>query len=256
MGASPVTDKIKLADEVTEYVLQHIQQNRLTLGSPLPSEVQISSHLGISRGVVREAYRSLHSAGILEISNGRAPRVGLVQSSSFALVLGHALSTGQVWPEEVLDLRCAIEVRAAELAAEKRTLDHVRTLHAAIVGMRASQGRADKFVQHDVKFHETIGEATGNLLYKLISSALRQSMEASIVAGLKSRTTKAQMDRVYAAHEAITAAIEERDAPKAAEAMRVHFSEADAALREANRIKAAAAPRANTERRTKSEVRQ
>src|SRR5215468_3400207 len=114
-----------LSKRVTEYLIKHIQDNDLKPGDRVPSEVQVSGELGISRGVVRQAYHSLRTAGILEIAMGRSPRVGEVSHAAFTPLLLHALSTEQVSVEDVLELRLAVEMHAAELAATHRNSGHV-----------------------------------------------------------------------------------------------------------------------------------
>src|SRR5438094_4609211 len=69
-----------LADRVADYLIHYIRERGLTSGQPLPSEVQVAAKLKISRGIVREAYRSLRSAGILDVSPGRVPRVGTMSN--------------------------------------------------------------------------------------------------------------------------------------------------------------------------------
>src|SRR5215813_10759218 len=102
-----------LSESVMHYLVKHIQDNDLKPGDRVPSEVQISSKLGISRGVVRQAYHSLRTAGILEIAMGRSPRVGEVSHDSFTPLFSHALTTAQASIEDVLELRVAIEIHAA-----------------------------------------------------------------------------------------------------------------------------------------------
>src|SRR5438128_1502896 len=94
-----------LSESVMQYLVKHIQDNELKQGDWLPSEVQASSKLGISRGVVRQAYHSLRTAGILEIAMGRSPRVGELSHAAFTPLLAHAISTDQVSVQEVLELR-------------------------------------------------------------------------------------------------------------------------------------------------------
>ena len=118
-----------LSDRVAHHLMDHIRTNRLSSGSRLPSEVRLSADLKISRGIVREAYRALRSAGILEISNGRSPRVGALRSTSLIHLLQHAMATQQANAEQALDLRAAIEVRAAELAAEDRKSTRLNSSH-------------------------------------------------------------------------------------------------------------------------------
>ena len=86
-----------LSDYVVRHLVEHIRQNSLQSGAVVPSELRVASELQVSRGIVREAYRSLKMAGILDVSNGRAPRVGHLNNNYFCQTVNHALSTRQVW---------------------------------------------------------------------------------------------------------------------------------------------------------------
>src|SRR6476660_3640093 len=125
-----------LSERVMQYLVKHIHDNDLKPGDRLPSEIQVSAELGISRGVVRQAYHSLRTAGILEIAMGRSPRVGELSHTAFTPLLAHALSTDQVSVPEVLELRLAVEVHAAELAAANRTSWQVEDLRKLVKAMR------------------------------------------------------------------------------------------------------------------------
>src|SRR5215469_18194234 len=140
-----------LSERVTQYLVKHIQDNDLKPGDRVPSEVQVSGYLGISRGVVRQAYHSLRTAGILEIAMGRSPRVGELSHAAFTPLLAHALSTEQVSVEDVLELRFAVEVHAAELAAIHRDFGHIEALKRAVEGMRRTVNDHDRFARIDVR---------------------------------------------------------------------------------------------------------
>jgi GntR family transcriptional repressor for pyruvate dehydrogenase complex len=230
--SSPVTARQhrNLSDRVAHHLMDHIRTNRLASGERLPSEVRLSADLKISRGIVREAYRALRSAGILEISNGRSPRVGGLRSTALIHLLQHALSTQQASPEQALDLRAAIEVRAAELAAEKRSAEDIDVLARAVRGMKRARKDIDAFVQHDVRFHECLGTATGNPLFALISSALGEAMATSVRAGMESRSDQAQVLRVVESHQDIVDAIAAKDPDGAGICMERHFEDARRAL--------------------------
>jgi DNA-binding FadR family transcriptional regulator len=221
-----------LADRVADYLVHYIREHGLTSGDPVPSEVQVAAKLKISRGIVREAYRSLRAAGILEVAPGRAPRVGALSNAGFVQLLRHALATRQTAPEEVLDLRNAVETRAAEIAAVQRTDKHLLLLRKAVSGMREHLSDPKGFVRHDVLFHEAIAAATGNPLFGLVSNALRASLEASIRAGLNSAVTQARLARVVETHQAIVDAIEAKQPARAAFLMTVHFEEAKEGLQQ------------------------
>ncbi|MBY0496620.1 MAG: FadR family transcriptional regulator [Cyanobacteria bacterium] len=226
-----------LSDRVAHHLMDHIRTNRLASGERLPSEVQLSADLKISRGIVREAYRALKSAGILEISNGRSPRVGALRSTSLIHLLQHALATQQASPEQALDLRSAIEVRAAELAAEKRSEADIDVLNRAVRGMKRARRNIDAFVQHDVSFHECLGTATGNPLFAIISSALGEAMATSVRAGMESRSDQAQVLRVVESHQDIVDAITAKDPKAAGACMERHFDDARRALSRAREKK-------------------
>lgn len=215
-----------LSDRVVTYLIDYTRKHRLKSGEEVPSEGTLSSELKVSRGVVREAYRSLKTAGILDIGNGRAPRVGRLSNHAFSQFLHHALHTEQASTADVLDVRRSIEVRAAELAAVNRTDDDARQLQHEAEVMRTSLHQRRRFINADVRFHEILGRATGNPLFALISDALREALDVTIRAGFDSRRTPEQLVRVAQIHVDVAAAIAARSAAKARRIMKVHFDEA------------------------------
>lgn len=217
-----------LSDRVVTHLVNHIRRRRLPSGAIVPSEIQLSSQLKVSRGIVREAYRSLKTAGILEITNGRSPRVGRLTNQAVVQFLQHALSTAQASQAQVFDVRSSIEVRAAELAAEKRTDKDVEALQREAAAMRAAGRHRGRFVRADLRFHEAIARATGNPLFDLLGSALRESLELTIRAGFDSRHTKEELDRVAQIHAGIADAIGAQDVDATRRLMTVHFEEARA----------------------------
>jgi GntR family transcriptional regulator, transcriptional repressor for pyruvate dehydrogenase complex len=231
MAISSRLEPSTLSERVVQYVVEYIRERELQPGDKMPSEMQISADLKISRGIVREAYRSLSAAGVLEVGAGRSPKVGALNNALLTHVMRHALSTRQVSAEQVLDLRCSIEVRAAELAAEMCTLRDVTDLRSAVSGMKRGLKSPDRWVQHDIRFHEIISGATGNPLFRLLVGTLRESMETSIRAGLENRTNRVQLTRIVETHSAIVDAIASRQATRAGYIMKVHFDEAKDALR-------------------------
>src|SRR5262245_18938954 len=224
-----------LSERVTQYLVNYIHDNDLKPGDRVPSEVQVSGELGISRGVVRQAYHSLRTAGILEIAMGRSPRVGELSHDAFTPLLLHALSTEQVSVEDVLELRLAVEVHAAELAATHRNSGQVEALKKLVEGMRKAVGDRDRFASIDVRFHQLIGKATGNALFEIFSRTLHGSLLSSIRTGLRSRSTLAQIERVVDTHQAIVNAIENQQPSRARMMMALHFDEAKTALQAASK---------------------
>ena len=219
-----------LTIRVTNFIFDHIRKNQLSSGEGLPSELRTSTELNVSRGVVREAFRSLEVAGIIEKENGRSPRVGVLNNSFLRHLMVHALLTKQVSLRQVLELRASVEVDAAAMAAERRSENEMQKLWLAVEGMRKSLERTHAFVQHDLRFHHVINVATGNPLIDIISGAMYESIQESMRLGLTKRRGKDDVLRVVDAHAAIATAIEQGNPSQAAQKMRKHFEETFRAL--------------------------
>lgn len=219
-----------LTFRVTDYIFGYIRDNELSTGESLPSELRTSTELNISRGIVREAFRSLEVAGIIEKGNGRSPKVGVLNSSFLTHLMIHAISTRQISIKQVLELRSSIEALAAELAASRRTQSDVQKLRAAVDGMKQAVGNLDTFIKYDLDFHDLINRVSGNPLIEVICEAMHESMQESMRAGLLKRRTGGDISKVAESHQAIADAIEQGHAATAALLMRKHFEDAQAAL--------------------------
>lgn len=210
---------------VIDFIFDFIRENELSIGATLPSELRTSTQLAISRSIVREAFRSLEVAGIIEKENGRAPKVGPLNSSFLTHLLVHALSTKQISVKQVLALRSSVEVSAAEEAAKRRSRSDILRLREATAGMRQSIKKPETFVLHDLDFHDLINRASGNPLVELICEAMHECMQESMRVGLLKRRSQRDILRVVEIHEAIADAIAQGDAARAGICMTRHFED-------------------------------
>lgn len=105
MSESALLTSVTLSSQVKNHILNLIAEQKLTPGMPVPSEVQLIQKLGVSRGIVREAYRSLAALGILETHSGKVPRIKKFDDEVLRVVFGFALATEQVTTEQILQVR-------------------------------------------------------------------------------------------------------------------------------------------------------
>ena len=217
------------ADKVVDSVQQFIHQRRLAVGTPLPSEAAMASELGVSRGAVREALRTLRALRVIETANGRRPHVASINDSVTTFLIDHAVQTGQMSVVQVLDVRRCLETRTAALAALRRTDDEARTIVECAQGLRASSGSIERMTQHDIDFHGAIARASRNPLFELIVSSFRTVMRKTCPVGWQSRSREA-WEEVFEIHETLAAAIEARDPIAAERAMAEHFDGTNQAL--------------------------
>ncbi len=161
-----------LVSQAMKAISDHIRDEQLKLGFPIPSEAAFALKVGVSRAVVREAFRSLAAVGVIEIGNGRRARVGGIDETVLPIILNHAVLTDQVSIQQIYDVRRTIEMRTVALAALRRTNDGIGDFPPC-----RSDGRdfATPIVvkEHDIAFHEAISRASKNPLFSLLVSSFR-----------------------------------------------------------------------------------
>jgi DNA-binding FadR family transcriptional regulator len=208
---------------VARHILDLVNRDKLRPGDRVPSEVQIGRDLQVSRGSVREAYRTLAALGILEIESGRRPRLRPIDPKVLAQVFDYALNTSQVTVAHVIETRRAIELQTAQLAARYATAAQRATLRDLVVQMRSAGSDHARRVASDTAIHTVIAEASGNPLNTLLLNALRTPMEASSRIHFDDTRQESEVVRVIDAHDAVVERICAGDSVGAVSAMSYHF---------------------------------
>lgn len=228
--------KPTLSTLVARHLLDLIAKQGLRPGDAVPSEVQICKDLQVSRGSVREAYRTIAALGILDIESGRRPRLQAVSPNVLAQVFGYALKTAQVNAAHVIQTRRAIEVQAAQLAARSVTETQKRTLRELLREMRTALGENDHMrrLRSDMAIHVALAEASGNPLNPLLLAALRAPLEQVMSIDLESQRSELELMRVIDVHEGIVERVCAGDAVGAGAAMAMHFDLSVGALNAAD----------------------
>lgn len=212
-----------LSAQVARHLLALVNREQLRPGDTVPSEVQIGLDLKVSRGSVREAYRTLAALGILEIEGGRRPRLKAIDPQVLAQVFDYALNTAQVSVAHVIETRRAIELQTAQLAARYATPAQRQSLRELVGQMRAAGSDHARRVACDTAIHTIIAEASGNPLNSILLAALRTPVEASARIHFDDRRSESELVRVIDAHDAVVERICSGDAIGAVSAMSYHF---------------------------------
>jgi len=215
--------KDTLSSQLVRYLLDRIAREGLKAGDPAPSELQVCQDLKVSRGTVREAYRSLAALGILEIESGKRPRVRGPDASVLTQIIGFALSTAHVNAAQVVQLRRAVEIEAARLAALHGTEAQFDRLRECVAEMNEAGADHERIIAADVALHVALAEATQNPLFTLMIKGLRGPLEDSMAEGLRGQRTREDLFEVHKAHKALVQRICARDGEGAAKAMARHF---------------------------------
>ncbi|MBL0148231.1 MAG: FadR family transcriptional regulator [Ideonella sp.] len=222
-AARSLLDKPTLSAQVARHLIALVANQQMRPGDAVPSEIQIGLDLKISRGSVREAYRTLAALGILEIAGGRKPRLRTIDASVLAQVFDYALTTEQVTVAHALETRRALELQTAQLAARYASDEQRQTLRELVAQMRAAGADHAHRVAADLAIHSVIAEASANPLNSLLLGALQAPREASSRMHLADTRSAVELTRVIDAHEAVVERICAGDAVGATSAMSYHF---------------------------------
>jgi DNA-binding FadR family transcriptional regulator len=216
------------AEAAADALLGLVLDGTFPPGSSLPSEAELASRFMVSRLTVREAIRSLASTQVIRVQQGRSSIINPVEQWSALdprLLRARGRASGEPLrlPKRLLEARRVIEVAIAEMAAERRTEDHLQRAGVAIASMQEAHDRGDvpAFVEADLAFHEVLFEAADNAFLEALMQPL-----ASVIRDLREETSSAAETREHAIdfHGRILRRVADRDAEGAREEMREHLT--------------------------------
>jgi len=219
-----------LAQGVVKAIMTYIRDNLLEVGAPILSEGEFSQQLGVSRTVVREAFKALAAMNVIEVSAGRRARVSAFDDSVMTLTLGHALRTKQVTVQQIWDVRRAIEMRSVALACMHRTDREADQILALSRKMKDTLEDIATMTEYDIGFHIAIATATRNPLFPVLVASLTTAMRETNPIVWQVRTQQAEQLEVVDWHTTLAEAIMNRDPVAATKAMSRHFDEASLSL--------------------------
>jgi DNA-binding FadR family transcriptional regulator len=206
--ASP--QRTPLVDQVIAQLRGQITTGEWPVGSRIPTEPELVEQLGVARNTVREAVRALAHAGLLDIRQGSGTFVRT--TSELAAVMRRRY--GDARQRDLRELRRALEVEAARLAARRRTDADLRIVDAALVRRETAweSGDVEAFVEADSALHHALVSAAGNAalldLYADLGEVVRDVLRADI-------GTELAPDR-YVDHARLVEAIRAQDPELAA----------------------------------------
>jgi GntR family transcriptional regulator, transcriptional repressor for pyruvate dehydrogenase complex len=201
-------------------------------GDALPAEGKLAEALGVSRLTVREATRSLEARGLLEIAKGRRPRVAAPNGTLVGDFFKTAVRRDPRALLDLLDVRRALEVHIAMLAARRATKGDLADMEMSISAMRAGADSSDAFHAADVRFHENLAAASGNRLLVFLIEAFAEPLRESRLRSFAGhRARGGGVEDVIQQHQAILDAVEAHNPKAAALAMREHLQQTEQDLR-------------------------
>ncbi len=225
-------------EPATQVVVRHLERlildGGLVAGDPLPSETQLASELGLSRLTIREGVRTLVARGLLDVSKGRRPVVSPANAGPLRAFFASEVRRDARGRFELLEVRFALEVAAASLAARAATKAERDALALALERMRVAGEDHDAYNDADLHFHALIASASGNRMITFLMEGMEEPLSDSRAESLRGHLARGEsIEDLLEQHAAILRAIVARDARAAGAAMRRHLVQTRADLRAA-----------------------
>jgi DNA-binding FadR family transcriptional regulator len=204
---------------IRDYIKQYILEHDLKPGDPLPPEGQLVEDLGVGRGSVREAVKSLQSVGIVDVRQGD----GLyVRELNFDPMLEAFIFGMQFDPNtlaELLQIRIWLEVSVIGDAVGHLTSEDLTKLEAILKEWEERIRDGEEYSDLDESFHQIVyGVLDNQTLMKLFSAfwVSFTSLENEI-------THDTDPETVFQFHRSILDAIQTRDPDMARKQLLQHF---------------------------------
>ena len=194
-----------LVDRVYRALLDAISEGTLPPGHRVRQE-SVAEQLAVSRQPVLQALRQLKNDGFLRDAPGRGLLVAPLDVA---------------WMQQVYQVRGALDVLAAQLAAQRR-----QTLDPGLIerGRQAAAGKnVQAMIDADLAFHQAIYAASGNPFIEQTTALHWRHLRRVMGAVLQSST---QRQAVWDEHQAIARAIARGQGQQAALLIGQHSQQA------------------------------
>ncbi len=205
---------------VAKRLLEIFTRGDIEAGTRLPPERQLASTLGVGRSAVREALAALEILGIVDVRPGS----GTYLRGSASELLPQTLSWGLMLDEpktrELIEVRGALEIYAARLAATRMTDEGIASLGERVDEMRANLDNLPAFVDADLQFHLELARSTDNSVLLDLLQSIRSLLRVWVDRAVQD---PGEAQAAIEEHAAVQAAIATRDPDAAASAMAVHM---------------------------------
>lgn len=228
------------SDGVFEQLRTRILSGAFAAGARLPNERELAGQLDVNRASVREAVKRLEFLELVEVRHGHGTFVREPSDSSALQIVETLLRDPRTVTRDlllqILEFRRHVSLHVVELAARNRTEAQLARARELLAQERMHADEPMAALDLDVELNRLLGEATGNLMYRLLTNLFSR-----LVRRLGPLYYNARRDstRSVTTHRDLFAAVEARDPARARTLLEdmLEYSE-EAILREVGELEA------------------
>ncbi len=219
MNQTEKMDRQLLASRVEEELMNYILRTPVEIGEKIPNEYELAEQFGVGRSTVRETVRSLATKGILEVRRGSGTYV-ISKSTIEEDPLGLAnLEDPYELVMDLFEVRLMLEPEIAAQASMRATAKEKQELRRLCKEVEQLYINGRDHTGKDIEFHSCIARCSKNRVVEQLQGLIQNAVVAFV-----NLTHRALMEETFAAHRAITEAIEKGDPVGARCAMIMHLT--------------------------------
>lgn len=230
MEIKPIKNR-RTTEIILEQIKDFVKQGHLKQGDKLPTEMELAERFEVSRTSVREALSALSLTGILEIRQGEGIYVKRSSSNAVIEPLSFILLLEKDQLQSILEVRKALEIEAADLAAQRRENEDLETMRALIEEMEHDLPEAVNSEKTDLAFHLALARASKNPLLDRLMNTVQEIISDTLHVTRALWLNSGSTQRLFEEHREIYLAIAARDNETSRQLMYEHLIKVERELR-------------------------
>lgn len=209
--------------EIAEEIKRAIFEKRFGQGDRLPPERSLAEQFRVGRLTIREALRTLETAGFVKIKKGSGGGafVGPDDPQSMAGLIIDNLMLEGLTSEQITEARAAIECAVVRSAIKHGSAKDLRRLAEDVEESKKIMGpdHAEEAFSRMVRFHILLAEASHNLAFVMFVRAVMEWGRRK-----RSHWAPSEDEQLYSyqAHKEILESIQKKDVETAQRLMQEH----------------------------------
>ena len=219
MDFKPVKSS-RLYEEVIDQIKELIIDGQINPGDKFPPERKLAAKFGISRGVLREAFRVLESRGLIRSKRGGGRYLRDYHNQNIYSSSNKFINLEKDALLDVAEARKLIETQIVQRAIEEGTEKDIKNIRDILYTMDEADEKEYRESNLDLEFHMAIARATHNFaLQDLLEAQIQLLIDLEQKSFLDPDNWKSLCDE----HRKIFSAINDRDKERAKKVMNSHI---------------------------------
>lgn len=219
-------DNQTVVDRIIDRLTATIVSGELKPGDKIPTELELSTSMGVARNSVREAIKALVAMGVLNIRRAEGTFVaeGFSERMLEPMVYGLILEGGDT--PAVSELRYLFESGLVSLAIDKATPGHIEALEKALGAIESAIGNPQdttSILEADMRFHREIERIVGNSLVEKIMLVIERISRPTQVQTVQKFIDRGELRDMLDMHRHILETIKDGDKASVGRVMDDHF---------------------------------